>query len=301
MKNRILFLLIYFVLIVSFIITGAYYLLVLLVILTSLILVSLLSMFIFSNAIQIHLKEVRKETYFVYKSKGLPIGKLTVNLNIENVFFEEIFQSCFDVILGESQITTKLNFNQNNLGKYVIHSQTFILTDILGLFRKEISTKVFNEKIQYPHIKLKSYEQKLINEKVIVYQSSKSDDYDIREYRIGDSLKDIHYKISYKLSKYMIKEKHKNQGNDLSFVLDLSGNNDECEKVFAYLKEVILDLQVYNEVCLVKWISNDNIYEQKVKDIDDLNQCINRILSMPKCKERVNVKSTWMITPNGLK
>ena len=34
-----------------------------------------------------------------------------------------------------------------------------------------------------------------------------------------------------------IKEKHKNQGNDLSLVLDLSGNNDECEKVFAYLKK----------------------------------------------------------------
>ena len=64
---------------------------------------------------------------------------------------------------------------------------------------------------------------------------------------------------------------------------------------------MILGLQVVNEVCLVKWISNNNIYEQKVKDINDLNQCINRILSMPKCKERVNVKSTWMITPNGLK
>ena len=46
-----------------------------------------------------------------------------------------------------------------------------------------------------------------VSEAVIAYQSNKSDDYDIRDYRVGDSLKDIHYKISYKLSKLMIKDK----------------------------------------------------------------------------------------------
>lgn len=301
MKNRLLFLFLFIVLTILFIITGAYYLLVLIVLLTTLTLVSFLSMLLYSKQIKLQLKENEDNTLLIYKSKLFPFGKLTIDLNIKNNFFEDIYNNHFDLILGKKKIITTLPFNKNKIGKYTLTNQTLILSDFLGLFKKNIKANIFDEIIQLPQFKSSSYEISKISEQVVAYQTSKSDDYDIREYRIGDSMKDIHYKISYKLSKYMIKEKHKNQGNDISVVLDLSGSNNECEKVFNYLYEVINNLQVYNEPCLVKWISKDKVYEQKIKDINDLKKCINQILTMPKCKETPCISSTWMITSYGLK
>lgn len=301
MKNRLLFLFLFIVLTILFIITGAYYLLVLIVLLTTLTLVSFLSMLLYSKQIKLQLKENEDNTLLIYKSKLFPFGKLTIDLNIKNNFFEDIYNNHFDLILGKKKIISTLPFNKNKIGKYTLTNQTLILSDFLGLFKKNIKANIFDEIIQLPQFKSSSYEISKISEQVVAYQTSKSDDYDIREYRIGDSMKDIHYKISYKLSKYMIKEKHKNQGNDISVVLDLSGSNNECEKVFNYLYEVINNLQVYNEPCLVKWISKDKVYEQKIKDINDLKKCINQILTMPKCKETPCISSTWMITSYGLK
>ena len=300
MKNRLLFLFLFLILVTAFIITGAYYLLVLIIIFITLILLSLFSMLIFSKKFEIKLIEKLNKTYFVYQSNIFPIGKLSVNLNIKNIFHEEYYTNHFELLLGESHIEMKLPLDKTKLGKYVVDKQTFILSDFLGLFKKRIDKEVFSEMIQYPNLDYSAHDHK-VNDEVTAYQANKSDDYDIREYRIGDSLKDIHYKMSYKLSTYMIKERHKNRGNHISVYLDLSGNNEECERVFVYLNQLIQSLQVYNEVCLVKWISNKEIYEQKVSDMNDLKNCMTQILSMPKCKEIPNIKATWLLTPNGLK
>lgn len=300
MKNRLLFLLLFIILFISFIITGAYYLLVLIVLLISLILISLLSMLLFSNKIVIKMIEKNNNIFLIYESKGLPIGKLSVDLNIKNTFYNEIYQNQFDIILGEKKIVIQLPFTKIKLGNYVINEQSFILSDFLGLFKKKIKKEIFSEMIQYPNLKNLIMDYK-VSEEVNSYQSNKSDDYYIREYRIGDSLKDIHYKLSYKLSNYMIKEKHNNKGNNISVSLDLSGNNEECEQVFIYLNQMIQNLQVYHETCLVKWLSKDKVYEQKVTDLDDLNNCITKILSMPKCENTPKMKCTWIITPFGLK
>lgn len=301
MKNRLLFLFIFLILTISFIITGAYYLLVLIMILTSLIFVSLLTMLCFSNSISIEIIDKGEDTYLVYKSKGLPIGKLSIQLNIENLFFEEIFNNKFEMVLGEKQLSMKIPFNKNHLGKYVVNEQKIVLSDFLGIFKKRIKNELLSEMIQYPNFNNSNIDMYKISEQVIAHQSNKSDDYDIREYRIGDSLKDIHYKMSYKLSNYMIKEKHKNQSNSVSVLLDLSGDNESCEKVFAHLYHLILNLQVYHESCLVKWVSNQQLYEQKINDMNDYKNCLITILSMPKCKEIMNVSSTWIITSIGLK
>lgn len=301
MKNRILFLFLFLILLIAFIITGAYYLLLLIILFLTLILVSLFTMLWNVNKIQIKALSNGNDLYLFYQSNGLPFGKLSISLDIENLFFEEVYQSSFEMILGEKEIKHKIPFNQNNLGKYRINTQTFIITDILGLFRKKINRDVFTEKMQsyqYQH-SLNVINQ--TTQEVVVYQSSKSDDYDIREYRVGDSLKDIHYKMSYKLSNCMIKEKHKDKGQHISVYLDLSGTNEECEKVFAYLNILVENLQTYHEVCMVKWISNEVIYEQKVADMIELTQCINKVLSMSKVKDYHRIPCTWIITPSGLK
>lgn len=301
MKNRILFLLLLLILTIAFIITGAYYLLLLIIIILTLIFISLFVMLFQSNNIQIKMNSNGDDFFFVYQSKGLPFGKLSVLLNIENLFFDEIYQNSFEMMLGEKEIKHKIPFNHNYLGKYKVNNQMFIISDILGLFKKKINREVFTEKIQSYQYQHSLNEINQAKQEVVAYQSSKSDDYDIREYRVGDSLKDIHYKMSYKLSNYMIKEKHKDKGQHISVYLDLSGTNEECEKVFAYLNILVENLQTYHEVCMVKWISNEVVYEQKVSDKIELTQCINKVLSMSKVKEYHRIPCTWIITPSGLK
>jgi hypothetical protein len=57
------------------------------------------------------------DTYFIYKSKGFPLGKLSVNLNIENSFYEEVFINQFELILGNRQIQTKIPFDNKKIGQ----------------------------------------------------------------------------------------------------------------------------------------------------------------------------------------
>ena len=134
MKNRLLFLFLFLILITAFIITGAYYRLVLSIIFITLILLSLFSMLIFSKKFEIKLIEKLNNTYFVYQSNIFPIGKLSVNLNIKNIFHEEYYTNYFELLLGESNIEMKLPLNKTKLGKYEVDEQTFILSDFLGLF-----------------------------------------------------------------------------------------------------------------------------------------------------------------------
>ena len=117
MKNRLLFLFLFLILITAFIITGAYYLLVLIIIFITLILLSLFSMLIFSKKFEIKLNEKLNKTYFVYQSNIFPIGKLSVNLNIKNIFHEEYYTNHFELLLGESHIEMKLPLDKTKLGK----------------------------------------------------------------------------------------------------------------------------------------------------------------------------------------
>lgn len=298
MKNKLIFFFLFLILTSSFIITGAYYLLVLIVLFFILIIISFLSMYLFSNQIKVQLIEKNNQTYFIYHSKYFPIGKLSVHFNIENIFFEEIFKNNFELILGEKQISIKIPFNKTKLGKYKMNEQSFVLSDLLGLFKKNLKIEIFHDMIQYPTNQ--NVHSNSVSEEVIAYQLNKSDDYEIREYRIGDSIKDIHYKMSYKLSNIMIKEKLKNQGSNVSVYLDLSGNHEDCEKVFSYLKDLIQNLQIYHESCLVKWSSNHLEYSYKVNDMNDLKKCMTSILSMPKSKEFMKVQSTWIINSKGI-
>ena len=153
-------------------------------------------MLIFSKKFEIKLIEKLNNTYFVYQSNIFPIGKLSVNLNIKNIFYEEYYTNHFELLLGDSHIEIKLPFDKTKLGKYVVDEQTFILSDFLGLFKKKMSKEIFSEMIQYPNLDYSTYDHN-VNEEVTAYQANKSDDYDIREYRIGDSLKDIHYKYHF--------------------------------------------------------------------------------------------------------
>ena len=45
--------------------------------------------------------EKLNNTYFVYQSNIFPIGKLSVNLNIKNIFHEEYYTNRFELLLGE--------------------------------------------------------------------------------------------------------------------------------------------------------------------------------------------------------
>lgn len=81
----------------------------------------------------------------------------------------------------------------------------------------------------------------------------------IRDYAYGDSYRKIHWKLSYKLNKYMVRETRNEQNKDSMFILDLN-------------KHEVLDEQaLLREDCLIEEI------------VSTINHHLNRNISLKLC------------------
>lgn len=299
MIKTLLYFLLVGILFILYIFTNTYYLLVITVLLLLIKIICIILMLIHSHSIHIKIVEIYNQLFIQYNSKSkFPFGRLKLELNFYNHFFEENNNKNIYFLVGDKNIEFPIDIINGKIGKYEIKKYKCKLYDILGMSSKRIKNISLESFYQLPkYIELNNYNELLfyIREK----HSNDNEDYDIKEYRIGDSIKDIHYKVSYKLSKLMTKEKI-NTIDDISVYIDLSGNEDECNKVFSYLYCLIESIQIYKKKCNVYWHSKTILNQYTINHIDEFDLMINHILSMPKSKHYLPVQSYWLITSNGI-
>lgn len=139
--------------------------------------------------------------------------------------------------------------------------------DLLGLFsiRKQIESE--GEMVVLPEssgeaLSKKSGFQSGMSE--LEESKAKGNDFaevtDMREYRPGDRIKDIHWKLSAKKDVLMVKERTSVAQSQVILVLDLSGNRDTTEEVMTIAYNVTRGfLAEYVPVRLMWW--NDTLYD----------------------------------------
>ena len=96
---------------------------------------------------------------------------------------------------------------------------------------------------------------------------------DVREYRPGDRIKDIHWKLSAKKETLMVKERTSVAQSQVVLVLDLSGQRDTVEEVLGLAYGLSkLFLKEYTPVCLLVWDALEydfiEVLIQKREEID---------------------------------
>lgn len=293
--KRIIYFLIICLLMILLLLSGAYYLLVILAVFVSVSFISWLAMHAHCRFVKVDV--VKEENLYVKVSTHgwFPIGKIVGNVQVNNVFYGTNIESPLLIWLGQKEIETVIPYEYNKIGNTQVTIQIKKIIDLFGLFSKRINQeKEFNECVK-PH-------QQFIDQNQILFgqylNEVINDDYEIREFRDGDSIKDIHYKMSYKMKKRLIKEHLKNSGNTIRIYLDLS--DESCEEIFAEFMEFMNYLVINHVKSEVFWISQTNLMSQKVITQTDLDTTITTILSHPKADSVQGLNVDFIISSQGI-
>lgn len=293
--RRIFFLLLLTVLLLLFIYTGAYYLLVLFVTLISIMIISLFSMLFFKWKSNIVFEKDKIEYHGL---SFFPVGKVKVKYEIKNMFLETSQVQSVSFIIPTKKIQIPLDI-KDQIGRLSLQIKKCVLTDMLSLFKCSLKCEPKHE------ILLNSVNQQdeTISMNIVenIFSRSKCDDYEIREYHRGDSLKDIHYKISYKMKKYMVKDTTKSRMNRFSIFLELSGNESECLHVLQSFWNVSQYLISQQEVFDVLWMSQYDLKTERIDNIVLLEKVLDEILSHPKAYEsKIPLEADMFIKASGI-
>ena len=140
--------------------------------------------------------------------------------------------------------------------------------DFLGLFRFKIKDAISKEILVLP---IKTLPDSVPNPRCLAEISKKTvrgpaDEYDIREYREGDGLNRIHWKVSAKTDKLMVKEGLEPVKRKNAVSLDLKGTREELESVFGQLIWVADELFDSGNSFNLYWknkIENAYIYDKE--------------------------------------
>lgn len=283
-KRRFVLVFVLFLLLVLLIKTGAYYILVSLVIIFSLLMVSGISMWVKKDSIQLSFATCDE---LVIETSGIfPLGKIEASVEIFNPFYNIFEKYPLELMLGQKESHVKLHYDQGRMGNLQIKIQSNKRIDMLSLFSIPFKQELQTSVLLAPEAVSSANEMMIFQS--VLHECFHSD-YEIREYRDGDSIRDIHYKMSYKMNKTLIKEYLRNGGHSVRILLDLS--DDQCEEIFQSFLGFAHYLVSSHSLSEIYWFSGTKLMSQSLLTQEDLNQLMVSILSHEKatCFQEVPV------------
>jgi hypothetical protein len=259
--------------------------------------VSLLVTLLISRGI---VAKLEVESSSIQKSETLPIQlkikntsflpcRIRVELVIRNELLQEEIRSTFFITTGYRIQTVEQTLSSKYCGKLDCHIKELRIYDYLGLlsFHKKADDRkscVFVLPFVYPlmqvDMKINQYVEN--NESLQVRTGDNpSEIFDIREYRDGDRLSRILWKLSSKHDQLLVKDLGLPISNNVLLLFDLNGGNEELDGLFDTLNSVscfLLENQIIHEI---GWYDTQNegfVHTEIVKK-DDLNMVLNSTLS----------------------
>lgn len=148
------------------------------------------------------------------KSK-IPVGCIRIQFLYENVLFKTVRSQ--DILLEPPSGKTgryELPFTSEDCGKIKITVKKAVCYDILGIFSRKINFPINPELIVYPELYLLDIVPKNHPEAKsagdVYHAEERGQDvtevFDMRDYQEGDNIKSIHWKLSGKLDRLVIRE-----------------------------------------------------------------------------------------------
>lgn len=196
---------------------------------------------------------------------------------------------------GEEEL--RLPVSSSYCGKMVLRVEYIDYVDLIGLVRVHKTVQSKGEIYVLPEENVIERVQRdgfMVGMSDLDESTAKgydsADVTDMREYRPGDRIKDIHWKVSAKWDKLMVKERSSVAQSQLVFVLGYSNNRQETEEVlrFAYgtAKEF---LKEYVPIRILWWIDEQkNFGEILIPELSELNQKFQQVMGEKKTSEELD-------------
>lgn len=261
--------------------------------------------------------ELEIKSFSIQKNESLPIRlkvrntsffipcPIRVELTIRNELTQEELSSMFFITAGYKRQTIKQTLSSKYCGKLDCRIRELRIYDCLGLFsfrRKTDNRKsytVFVLPFVYPLMGMDSKNHQSVEHNKslqIKIGDDPSEIFDIREYRDGDRLSRVHWKLFNKYDQLMVKDFGIPISNDVLLLLDLNGDNKELDGMLDAMNSIscfLLENQINHEI---GWYESHNgrfLHNGIVKK-DDLNMVLNTVLSAPRVEKQSLVLSNFI-------
>lgn len=237
-----------------------------------------------------------------FKNKGfLPVTDAMLRVTVSNCLDGE--EEEYDVNLrapAKTDVTLPFTFCSTYCGMITVKLGTLKIYDYLRLFcrKKKVSGKT--ECMIMPHL---LDLQLAVTDECRSYDSD-SDEYDkhragddpaeiyqIREFRQGDKMSRVHWKMSARLDEIMIKELSRPISNSVGIYLDLRYNDiDEIQAVYDIcysLSAALLFNECHHRIIWYRNGSNGCFEQHLIRNSDDLTETMSKLLSTAKRTDRL--------------
>lgn len=222
--------------------------------------------------------------------KGFFCPLMKINFKLSNDFSH--YKKCYKFLYGgfsEKTAYKKTNAPTRSCGCLKIKAKYAKLYDMLGIFFIPVKLNFISQFLVMPKEEKPKVLPSVGNELVVGYKPKPSgfaDEYELRTYQNGDSLKNIHWKISAKYDDLVVKEPTAPVYRPYIIKPIITNNVTENNRTFAklaytmnYLKNSKADVYLCNsDGKLIKINSDDdfkeyilNVYQKKPCDYGILN------------------------------
>ncbi len=277
------YLLLLFFLILSLIITDAYWLFLLCCSLISLPFFSFLLFYIQTRSLHVTLhKEKESIRIQIHSNAHVGHGQLHICIKEFNHFTNETNTRSFNV-----SCDTTYTLEEETIGMIEVSLQKLIAFDALHLFQRRISSASSIRYLQAPPLAM-------IDDKLTSIASGFKkegewiDKHEVKEYQPGDALKWIHHKLSFKYDQLMVRVFENDSYAYAYLFLDLSTPIAQCRYTLSSYQGLIHALIQQKTYAWVYYYSKCRLCCCEVKEANDLQSSLYAILSSPKSNHTPN-------------
>ena len=187
---------------------------------------------------------IGKPAYIKFTLEGFAsyLSSCTIKAEIKDLMAGTKKKALIDI---DDKGVTKIPVDTTHCGAYTYKMSKLYIYDVLGFFK---FTKSLNKDVEFvvrPVPQMPGYMPDMYGFKAKSLRKSKqpnSEIYDIRDYQMGDSVKSIHWKMSAKKEKLLVKEALEEYGGHSRVILKLTDDRDVLD---LHLGQVLFTSRFY--------------------------------------------------------
>lgn len=254
----------------------------------------------------------KNKLFFKIKYKDFfPFTRLYVTFSLKHKLEnkEHIMESVFSVFHGEKNHTYDLSFGY--CGIYEVSCKKIIINDLLGIFSRQLNEVVSATATVMPSdCGLRFQISRIIsdNEEDIYSDPLAGEDVseikELRDYRDGDRLSQVHWKLSTKSEDLIVKEYARNIG--VCIVIACDGSYNTLSEITAYYEllysfgKKLIDEEIYFELLYYSSLYED-VTRKKIDNTYDLSIEIQNMYFHLSQKTTAELESLYNINGGGMK
>lgn len=240
----------------------------------------------------------------LYHSSFLPLIRPRIRLRWTNQLTGES---------GESKITVtarkpaELTVTATHCGRLVCQVEKAVCCDLLGLFPLPVRKGPERAVLILPaQLELEGKEELAAGENAGTVLRPRpgggpGEDYDLREYRVGDPLRSVHWKLSSKKDELVVRETLEPQQAAIVVTYDHFGPSEELDRAFAQLWALSRWLLQQDRPHHIQWASPvTGVAEDRAVDNPNaLLACLELVFSTPAPLEGRSILDGALRLPGG--